>query len=259
MSIGPSDVLSKFVGESEQSIKTLFAEAREKAKRMESRCTVLFFDEIDALGISRNDQGGNCDGGAGSKSSSGGGEQSSRRILAELLIQLSNLSSSSSSSRDSRDSRESSSPSSSPTIDHEYTSYHSSMNSTTRCNDSNHIHGRTNVVDTTNHKQEIDCVSSDTNSDENDDSYKPSQYVSAQNSDGERKDKESSIVPKLISSSSSSKRRDREEYCPKPRIIVIAATNRPEDCDAALLRRFSIRVHIGKVVDQYFSFLRFSL
>ena len=30
-----------------------------------------------------------------------------------------------------------------------------------------------------------------------------------------------------------------------PRIIVIAATNRPEDCDPALLRRFAIRVLIG--------------
>ena len=62
MSIGPSDVLSKFVGESVQSIKTLFQEAREKAKRMESRCAVVFFDEIDALGMSRSSGGSENEG-----------------------------------------------------------------------------------------------------------------------------------------------------------------------------------------------------
>lgn len=35
ISIGPSDVLSKFVGESEASIKKLFEEAKQKALRME--------------------------------------------------------------------------------------------------------------------------------------------------------------------------------------------------------------------------------
>lgn len=32
---------------------------------------------------------------------------------------------------------------------------------------------------------------------------------------------------------------------PPPRIIVVAATNRPEDCDAALLRRFGIQLYVG--------------
>ena len=38
------------------------------------------------------------------------------------------------------------------------------------------------------------------------------------------------------------KRRQRK---PKIRIIVVAATNRPEDCDPALLRRFAVRVFVG--------------
>ena len=32
---------------------------------------------------------------------------------------------------------------------------------------------------------------------------------------------------------------------PKPRVIVVAATNRPEDCDPALLRRFAVRVLVA--------------
>lgn len=81
LSIGPSDILSKFVGESEASLRALFAQATEMARRTESRCAVLFFDEIDALGYSRGDESGKTIDGDGS-----------RRILAELLIQLSNLS-----------------------------------------------------------------------------------------------------------------------------------------------------------------------
>ena len=74
------------MGELEQSIKALFEEASNKAKRMESQCTVLCFDEIDALCILRNN-GGDHGGGSGENSGgnsafSGGGEQSSRRILA---------------------------------------------------------------------------------------------------------------------------------------------------------------------------------
>jgi ATP-dependent 26S proteasome regulatory subunit len=48
--------------------------------KMHSRCAVLFFDEIDALGQSRG-----C--GNGDRGMALGGETSSRRILAELLKQ----------------------------------------------------------------------------------------------------------------------------------------------------------------------------
>ena len=85
LSVGPSDILSKFVGESEASIRGLFQEARRKASKMESKCAVVFFDEIDALGRSRVDE----DSG---KMSQAGGDNSSRRVLAELLIQMTELS-----------------------------------------------------------------------------------------------------------------------------------------------------------------------
>jgi SpoVK/Ycf46/Vps4 family AAA+-type ATPase len=36
-----------------------------------------------------------------------------------------------------------------------------------------------------------------------------------------------------------------DEIYPQARLLVIAATNRPEDCDPALLRRFAIRMLVG--------------
>ena len=54
---------------------------------VDSRCTVLFFDEIDALGQSR----GTC--GKPSSQQSNGSDACSRRVLAELLIQLNRLNS----------------------------------------------------------------------------------------------------------------------------------------------------------------------
>jgi SpoVK/Ycf46/Vps4 family AAA+-type ATPase len=115
-----------------------------EAESVASHCSVLFFDEIDALGHSRGPTGGNT--------SQDGGDGCSRRVLAELLIQLTQLA--------DRANREES------------------------CD-------------------ELDC-SSDADDSPNTAGRKHS-----------------------------------------PRVIVVAATNRPEDCDAALLRRFPVRVHVG--------------
>jgi len=90
LAVGPSDILSKFVGESESAIRELFHTAYDQAQRMESKCAVIFFDEIDALGRSRG-QGGTGSGGE-QGSSDGGGDTCSRRVLAELLIQLTRIS-----------------------------------------------------------------------------------------------------------------------------------------------------------------------
>ena len=51
--IGPSDILSKFVGESETAVRSIFGKAVGMAKQVESRVAVIFFDEIDALGQTR--------------------------------------------------------------------------------------------------------------------------------------------------------------------------------------------------------------
>jgi SpoVK/Ycf46/Vps4 family AAA+-type ATPase len=77
--VAPSDILSKFVGESETAVRDVFKKATERALLLESKCAVVFFDEIDALGQSREDRG------------SGEGEGCSRRVLAELLMVMSEI------------------------------------------------------------------------------------------------------------------------------------------------------------------------
>jgi ATP-dependent 26S proteasome regulatory subunit len=153
LSIGPSDILSKFVGESEASVRGLFQKARRGAMKIESKCAVIFFDEIDALGRSRTDD-------ESGKMSHAGGDNSARRVLAELLIQM------------------------------------------TALND-NEI-GIGNEVEV---EEEYDGYCDD---------------------DGYSFSGRSTMTTES-----------------KPRVIVVAATNRPEDCDPALLRRFAVRVLIG--------------
>lgn len=149
--------------------------ARLRARKMESKCTVVFFDEIDALGRSRVDEGSEG-------VSQSGGDHSSRRLLAELLIQMTKLS-----NMNGEDGGESEDGD-------DYDAY---------CDDS---------------------------------SFAPS-TMSTAGSEGfgfmnERTQTRNAgdEVSKVSS---------------KARVIVVAATNRPEDCDPALLRRFAVRVLVG--------------
>jgi len=117
---------------------------------MNSKCAVLFFDEIDALGQARGGDGT-------SNMAQAANDGCSRRVLAELLIQLNRINS----------------------MDYA---------STGRCHN-------TEVTPSENDSSSVDAASR-----------------TLQN---------------------------------RMRIIVVAATNRPEDCDPALVRRFSIRLVVG--------------
>jgi SpoVK/Ycf46/Vps4 family AAA+-type ATPase len=136
----------------------LFA-AYDQASLVESKCAVLFFDEIDALGQSR--------GGSQSGQAPGTTDPSSRRVLAELLIQLNRI------------------------------------NVSHGRNDSSHL--------AENAEDEMSACSS------------IDEHLESEN--------ENSRVPHSDKANA--------------RIVVVAATNRPEDCDPALLRRFSVRVMVG--------------
>ncbi|EAL65222.1 hypothetical protein ACTFIW_001825 [Dictyostelium discoideum] len=65
-SISPSDIVTKWLGDSEKLVKQLFEMAREKNN------SVIFIDEVDSLCSSRNDQE----------------SESARRIKTEFLIQM---------------------------------------------------------------------------------------------------------------------------------------------------------------------------
>jgi SpoVK/Ycf46/Vps4 family AAA+-type ATPase len=232
LSIGPSDVLSKFVGESEASVKNLFEKAKSMAMRMESQCAVLFFDEIDALGMSRCGSGGKWGGGGSDDSSSG---NSSRRILAELLIQLSKLSDETAGLKSRKD-------------------------------DGGRLEDNMMIQGSSEQRGVEDCVDVQDNQRKCQRSEKQMNSYSSHNYQGsprpispESIDDTNHPLPirdckgrPLLGRPSSHHSQphapeDTAEYDfpPRPRIIVVAATNRPEDCDPALLRRFSIRVLVG--------------
>jgi SpoVK/Ycf46/Vps4 family AAA+-type ATPase len=129
---------------------------------------VLFFDEIDALGQSRG-----VSGMPSSEQSGGGGDVSSRRLLAELLIQLNRINSTNGGIRDD---------------DHGGEEDHYPV-------------GDEESVDTVyqeDHDYDAETIHQDEGPQRN-----------------------------------------------RARVIVVAATNRPEDCDPALVRRFAVRVSVG--------------
>lgn len=65
-SVSSADLVSKWMGESEQHVKALFEMAREQ------KPSIIFIDEVDSLVSSRSDQE----------------SESARRIKTEFLVQM---------------------------------------------------------------------------------------------------------------------------------------------------------------------------
>lgn len=69
--VSGSELVQKYIGEGSRMVRELFIMAREAAP------TIIFMDEIDSIGTSRNSGGG-----------SGGGDSEVQRTMLELLAQL---------------------------------------------------------------------------------------------------------------------------------------------------------------------------
>ena len=235
LSIGPSDILSKYVGESEAAVRSVFVEAIRMARDNHdgNKCTVLFFDEIDALGQSRGhgSGGGNSFGGNGNTSGGttgsesnggGGGDNPSRRVLAELLIQLNKVNE----SRGTFDS---------PLITKQ-------NEEDTAKND-----GSLSSSPEEGYEAEIDSRKEDYYYDGEDSMDASGNQTTYEDEAVAREECDAAYDPHRKERSragvSKSDRVDNEDC--GVRIIVVAATNRPEDCDPALIRRFAIQVPVG--------------
>ena len=103
-------------------------------------------------------------------------------------------------------------------------------------------------MSSSNNSSSDDDSSSEGEEDDDDDSAKPNILPNqSHDDDAVEQQYENNNVAVSPSSSDDSNEQEqaipnKDKRAPKPRIIVIAATNRPEDCDPALLRRFSVRV-----------------
>ncbi|KAL3913956.1 MAG: hypothetical protein SGILL_006288 [Bacillariaceae sp.] len=184
LTIGPSDVLSKYVGESEASVKAIFSQATEMARQVESKAAVIFFDEIDALGQSRGTTG-SSGGNSGSNMSTLGTDANSRRVLAELLIQLSRLNS-----------------------------------------------------------DDVNMEDEESKDEHMEDEHRRNEPKSANREgfDSEmRGDRQDEAIQDGDCMSDGKSFQEKQQV----RLFVLAATNRRNDCDPALLRRFGIQVEVG--------------
>lgn len=196
---------------------------------MESKCAVLFFDEIDALGQSRSASGLDSNGGL---SAGGGTDNSGRRVLAELLIQMSNLSTRS--AEKSNFTRNNSSCKETVLNVEEDCQY--------SCHSKNTNEEKVEKDDTGCETLPIALERSETLS--KSEKLETDVEISNQLHASSQVDGKDSFDVARDAKSSLKKHHHLNQMC-TPKLIVVAATNRPEDCDPALLRRFAVRVFIG--------------
>ncbi|MGK3753539.1 MAG: SpoVK/Ycf46/Vps4 family AAA+-type ATPase [Bacillariaceae sp.] len=196
----------------------------------ESKCTVLFFDEIDALGQSRGGSGGSgttsgkaplAAVGSGQSGGGGGGDTSSRRVLAELLIQLTKVNAS-----------------------------HGNYDLLVPENNEKDQQGSGDGDDDTSMTTIMDIVEEDNkqeyhrhNSEEEDGNSIDSDERTVCGDTVMKKEEESERQRRQAGSRATCD--DHNDNENSVRVIVVAATNRPEDCDPALIRRFAVQVNVG--------------
>ena len=273
ISVSPSDIWSKFVGDSELAIRRVFSEVQRLA--LESSCggAVLFLDEVDALGQTRGEDST--------------ARSNSRNVLAELLIQLTNLN-----HKDSNDNDEESSSGSNFDLDQDFSS--SSNEESAKLKESSEMLAQVDFkcmtgVDipeysletfsrepnigsymevTSNgtppkyNKEETALVAGCTHSQLqhsklNSTTSKEDHCSQNQHMRAETNDFNSQMTPQSFDADENlcfSEYKNDTLFLPSPddvltksrtnRIIVLAATNRPADCDPALLRRFRTRILI---------------
>lgn len=249
LSISPADILSKYVGESEKSIKQLFMVAKQEARLNRHGCCILFLDEIDALGQSRSNHASSNSTTTASSSSSNS-NPSGTRVLAELLIQLTILSKEQQRQphRNQPDQQQYEDEAAVAGDEYEQGEVMQQRRYCTFCGQQQPGTVRCTTIggDEKEHYEEYN----DTKPQCQQQNTATTSYSTMWNGEADVRTTTKSTLrilpplPQQQSSRSNTSASTTSTATGGGRVILIAATNRPVDCDPALLRRFSVRVLI---------------
>jgi SpoVK/Ycf46/Vps4 family AAA+-type ATPase len=246
LSVSPADILSKYVGESEKSIQHLFMVAKHEARQNRHGC-ILFLDEIDALGQSRISHNTTFSTPVNTYNPSG------TRVLAELLIQISNLSKEQQQQYrpPQRTNQKKHERSAEVTVKYKNEKYPRQQQDFILCRQQQekehydcdrepqckHFHTTTSYATMT---ELIASSFSVPKTDSLTEERLPPPFLTLRQLHAEVENTNPS--PSMLSTPSPTAA--SAGIVTGGRVILIAATNRPADCDPALLRRFTVRVLI---------------